>query len=196
MYYLKRRLLDQRSEEKEEFQLRMRSQALRIAISRFFKIFYAIYPCNLIYFLRLGYKQKRNQFIFVFRRQSQNLSPELFHLIIEPLLLSVRFHPDLLLENREKEFSKERWTSRETHDFFAMTQKISTNAHHADLQEFQENFYGELKKIENLKFIILVDDDADSLLSDSLENINMETLNSAHPENGKLINFCINERRH
>uniref|UniRef100_A0A914BY14 Hamartin n=1 Tax=Acrobeloides nanus TaxID=290746 RepID=A0A914BY14_9BILA len=160
VYYLKRRLLDQRLEEKEEFQLRMRSQALRIAISRFFKIFYAIYPCNLIYFLR---------------RQSQNLSPELFHLIIEPLLLSVRFHPDLLLENREKEFSKERWTSRETHDFFAMTQKISTNAHHADLQEFQENFY--------------VDDDADSLLSDSLENINMETLNSAHPENEAAIHW-------
>lgn len=44
---------------------------------------------------------------------------------MEPLLLSVRFHPHLLIESREKELSKERWASSEPHDFFAVSQKIS-----------------------------------------------------------------------
>lgn len=45
--------------------------------------------------------------------------------MIEPLLLTVRFHPSLLLDSREKELSKERWASNEPHDFFGVLQKIS-----------------------------------------------------------------------
>ncbi|KAI6243987.1 Hamartin [Aphelenchoides fujianensis] len=90
----------------------MQLEALQHSLGVFFNVIYGIYPCNIIILLQ-KYAQTGGHSDF-------------FASILEPLLLSVRFHPNLLLENREREISVERWNEHGPNEFFAVCQKVAT----------------------------------------------------------------------
>lgn len=54
----------------------------------------------------------------------------------EELLLTVRFHPDLIKNEKNFEFCRERWMINEAHDFFAISQEMSVIS---DSNEFFSN---------------------------------------------------------
>ncbi|CAD6194334.1 unnamed protein product [Caenorhabditis auriculariae] len=76
------------------------------ATREFFHILYGIYPQNFVYFLKQ-----------YFGRDGNAERSVVLHIVLNPLLSSVRLHPNLLIMTREKEISKSRWMQREPHDF-------------------------------------------------------------------------------
>ncbi|KAI6173347.1 hypothetical protein M3Y98_01071700 [Aphelenchoides besseyi] len=90
----------------------MQIDALQYSLGMFFNVIYGIYPCNVITHLQKF-------------AQSSGYT-DFFIGVLEPLILSVRFHPNALLENREREISAERWTEHGPDEFFALCQKVST----------------------------------------------------------------------
>uniref|UniRef100_A0A914XJD5 Hamartin n=1 Tax=Plectus sambesii TaxID=2011161 RepID=A0A914XJD5_9BILA len=85
---------------------------LRYAIKQYFTRLYGIYPWNLLHFLR-------SKFV-----RAEKSTMTMFSDVFEPLLNGVRLHPMLLVVNKEKELSKERWARREPHDVLADCERV------------------------------------------------------------------------
>ncbi|XP_037081036.1 hamartin-like [Pollicipes pollicipes] len=78
---------------------------LHVATYSYFVRIYAMYPCNLLSFLRQHYGQRDNL--------------PLFNRTIRPLLDHVRMHPLLVTGSNSTETSAHRWQRKETHDIVA-----------------------------------------------------------------------------
>ncbi|CAJ0959008.1 unnamed protein product, partial [Mesorhabditis belari] len=79
---------------------------LQYAVREYFHSLYGIYPYMLIHHLRSYFKTIH--------------SPEqqaILDGVVIPLLNGVKLHPNLLIMDREKELSRERWAKKEAHDF-------------------------------------------------------------------------------
>lgn len=61
------------------------------------------------------------------RKCVQGTNADFFINAIEPILTSCRTHPNILLENRDKELNLERWKELNPEELFALSEKVSIN---------------------------------------------------------------------
>jgi hypothetical protein len=54
-----------------------------------------------------------------------NGNTEFFTNVLEPILLSCRLHPSVLIENRDRELNVDRWKDNRPDELFALCEKIS-----------------------------------------------------------------------
>ncbi|XP_076033881.1 tuberous sclerosis 1 protein hamartin isoform X3 [Oratosquilla oratoria] len=83
---------------------------LQVAVYSFFHRLYALYPCNLVTYLRANFSG------------SNNLA--CFFSTIKPMMERVKLHPLLVSGSKEMEVSKSRWLGMETHELVLECAKL------------------------------------------------------------------------
>ncbi|KAI6191550.1 Hamartin [Aphelenchoides bicaudatus] len=89
----------------------MQISALKNSLTIYFGALYAIFPNSVLTLLQKCVQTSGNV--------------EFFTNVLEPILMSCKTHPNILLENRDRELNLERWKERHPDELFALCEKVA-----------------------------------------------------------------------